>query len=430
MDLKQIINIQITRGNQTVTQAGFGVPLVLGSSAAFGDRVRSYTDMDSVAEDFDESDLEYKWALALFSQSLVPDKIMIGKRDAAVAQVSTLTPTVVDTTQYTVTINGTEHSITSDADATASEIVAALIAAINGGAEAANVTASGTTTLIVTSDHPGVAFSITASNNLAIAATTASHGVQDDIQTLQQTDNTWYCLILTSRSASEILQAASYIETQKKIFLACTSDSDVKTTSTTDVGSALKQKNYRRSSLFWSGDQADGPEAAWAGRKLPNAPGSESWRYATLVGITADNLTDTEIANLDAKNVNYYVTVAGVDVVQKGKVAQGDWIDNTRLIDWVEAQIQENIFALLISVEKIPYTDAGVATIEAVIRAQLDRGVRVGGIAKDPPYNVSFPKVSTIASQDRADRLLPDGQFSFTLAGAVGEVKINGYVSV
>lgn len=430
MDLKQIINIQITRGNQTVTQAGFGVPLVLGSSATFAERVRSYATMDAVADDFDESDLEFKWAQALFSQTLVPDKIMIGKRDAAVAQISTLTPTVANTASYTVTINGVAHTITSDADATAAEIVAALIAAINGGTQAANVTASGTTTLIVTSDNAGVPYSISASNNIAIVATTANHGVQDDIETVQQADNTWYCLLLTSRLSYEILQAASYMETQKKIFLACTSDADVKTTSTTDVGSVLKQRSYRRTSLFWSGDQANGPEAAWAGRKLPNSPGAEAWRYANLAGIAADNLTDTEITNLDAKNVNYYVTVAGVPVTQKGKVAQGDWIDNTRFVDWVEAQIQENIFALLISVEKVPYTDGGVATIEAVIRAQLDRGVRVGGIAKDPPYTVSFPKVATISPQDKADRLLPDGTFSFTLAGAVGEVKINGYVSV
>lgn len=43
--------------------------------------------------------------------------------------------TVLNSTLYTVTINGTDFTFTSDADATAAEIVAGLIADINGGAE-------------------------------------------------------------------------------------------------------------------------------------------------------------------------------------------------------------------------------------------------------------------------------------------------------
>ena len=90
-----------------------------------------------------------------------------------VAQVNTLTPTVVNASAEqtdTVTINGTAFEFTSDATPTATEIVTGLKALVNASDEP--VTATGTTTLILTADTAGVAFTVSASTNLADVATT------------------------------------------------------------------------------------------------------------------------------------------------------------------------------------------------------------------------------------------------------------------
>lgn len=430
MSLDQIVDVQITLGSKSVTRAGFGTPLVIGPNADFGeDLVRTYTSLPGVAEDFETTDDEYKWAQRLFSQEKKPKQILIGKRETAVAQVETLTPTVANEGDYRVTINGVDYEFTSDEDATAAEIVAGLLALINADTNC-KMSASGTTTLILTADNAGEANAVTASNNLAIAHTTPNHGLIEDIQAIQAANDDWYCLILTSRSDYEILQAAAFIEALRKIFIAASDEASIKTSSTTDLGTQLKGKTYNRTALIWSGDEANGPEAAWAGRKLPTDPGSEQWRYASLSGITPDVLSTTEQANLNGKNVNHYTTVGGVGIVQKGKMVGGQWIDVTRFLDWFTARVQEGIYALLVSVEKVPYTDGGVTSLEAIVRAKIEEGIRVGGISREDGYTVVSQKVADVDPQLRNDRIFPDIEFEFRLAGAIGEVTVKGFVSV
>lgn len=430
MSLDEIVNIQITLGSKSVSRAGFGVPLVLGPNGNFGgDVVRTYTGIKSVADDFDTTDEEYKWAQRLFAQEKKPKKILIGKRAAAVAQVETLTPTVLNTTLYKVTINGVDYTYTSDGTATAAEIVAAILALINADT-ACKMVATGTTTLILTADNDGEGSAVSASSNFAIAHTTASHGVIEDIQAIQRVNDDWYCLILTSREDFEILLSAAFIEAQRKIFVAASDDSTIKSAVTTDLGSMLKQRSYNRTALLWSGDEANGPEAAWAGRKLPTDPGSEQWRYANLSGIATDVLSSTEETNLNNKNVNHYTVVGGVGIVQKGKMASGQWIDVTRFLDWFTARVQEGIYALFVSVEKVPYTDGGVASLESIVRAKIEEGIRVGGISREDGYTVVSQKVAEVDPQLRQDRVFPDIEFEFRLAGAVGEVTVKGFVSV
>jgi len=430
MSLDQIVNVEITLGSKSVTRAGFGTPLVLGPNADFGpDIIRTYTNLPGVAEDFETTDEEYIWAQRLFSQEKKPKQIMIGKRGAQVAQVETLTPTAQNTALYRVTINGVDYEFTSDADATAGEIVAGLLALINADTDC-KMTASGTTTLILTADNAGEANQISATVNLTIVHTTSNHGVIEDIQAIQQVNDDWYCLILTSREEFDVLQAASFIEAVRKIFIAATEESSIKTSSITDLGSALKGKSYKRTALLWSGDEESGPDAAWSGRKLPTDPGSEQWRFANLSGITADKLSATEQANLDSKNVNHYTTVGGVGIVQKGKMVGGQWIDVTRFLDWFTARVQEGIYGLLVAVEKVPYTDGGVTSLEAIVRAKIEEGIRVGGISREDGYVVTSQKVADVDPQDRQDRIFPDIEFEFRLAGAIGEVTVKGFVSV
>ncbi len=430
MSLDQIVDVQITLGSKSVTRAGFGTPLVLGPNTDFGgELVRTYTSLPGVAEDFETTDEEYKWAQRLFSQEKKPRQILIGKRAEAVAQVETLTPTPANEAVFRVTINGVDYEFTSDEDATASEIVAGLLALINADTDC-KMTASGTSTLILTADNGGEANSVGASSNIAIAHTTPNHGVVEDIQAIQAVNDDWYCLILTSRQSYEIILAAAFIEALRKIFIAASDEPSIKTASTTDLGSQLKQKTFNRTALIWSGDEPNGPEAAWAGRKLPTDPGSEQWRYASLSGISPDLLSATEQANLNGKNVNHYTTVGGVGIVQKGKMASGQWIDVTRFLDWFTARVQEGIYALLVSVEKVSYTDGGVTSLEAIVRAKIEEGIRVGGISREDGYVVTSQKVADVDPQLRQDRIFPDIEFEFRLAGAIGEVTVKGFVSV
>lgn len=79
--------------------------------------------------------------------------------------------TVASTTMYTITVNGTDFTITSDADALDTEIQSALIAAVNGGAEPVTASASGTATVVLVGDDMGGTYTVATSANLEATQT-------------------------------------------------------------------------------------------------------------------------------------------------------------------------------------------------------------------------------------------------------------------
>jgi hypothetical protein len=84
--------------------------------------------------------------------------------------------TVVNSTAYTVTINGVEHTYTSDESASSVEVVAGIVSAINSGSEP--VTASDNTSYVsVAADSAGVPFTVSINANMSVRNTTANSSV-------------------------------------------------------------------------------------------------------------------------------------------------------------------------------------------------------------------------------------------------------------
>ena len=100
------------------------------------------------------------------------------------------------------------------------------------------------------------------------------------------------------------------------------------------------------------------------------------------------------------------------------------------LIDFIQARITENVFGLLVTKPKVPYTDPGITQIEAQINQVLQNNVIIGGIAANPPFTISVPKAVDIPSIDKAARTLNGVTFQATLTGAIHAVNINGTVTL
>lgn len=83
-DLDDIVNVQISRETETVDRANFGVPLFLvaedTAAASITERVKAYSNIDAVADDYSATDEAYKMAAAAFSQEIRPNRIKIGKK--------------------------------------------------------------------------------------------------------------------------------------------------------------------------------------------------------------------------------------------------------------------------------------------------------------------------------------------------------------
>jgi hypothetical protein len=268
---------------------------------------------------------------------------------------------------------------------------------------------------------------------LSIAQTHADPGVAADLAAILLENTTWYAIVNAYNSLAMVTAIAAWAEANGKLFLASTQDSAVITTAksgTDDIGEALQAAAYARTSIIYHPATGSFIGAAWGGRVLPLDPGSETWAYKALAGVAQYTLTPTQRANALAKNVNIYETVAGLPMTNTGIVSAGEYIDVIRFRDWLVARIQERVASLLANANKVPFTDAGIAQVEAEVRAQLREGVGVGGLSDNPMPKVTVPKAKDVSSGDKAARILRNVQFDAVLAGAIHSLVISGTVSV
>jgi hypothetical protein len=183
-------------------------------------------------------------------------------------------------------------------------------------------------------------------------------------------------------------------------------------------------------SVQWSAATGDFLDAALEGAVLPLDPGSETWAYKPLAGITVGTFTSTQRANLEAKNVGFYDTTAGLTMTWEGKVASGEYIDVVRFIDWLKARIGEAVFSALANAKKIPYTGKGIEVVANAVRGVLKQASKppVEGITED--FEVLTPAIGDVSAADKATRTLNNVSFSATLTGAIHKVNLQGVVSV
>ena len=459
MSLNDIVNVSIVTQTQGVTAAGFGVPLVLSVNATWAERVRFYADAAAVlAEpDFDATDPENLAASAVYAQNPADTRSAIGRRALLpTMQYKLDVKTATAGATYGLTVGGDDCSVVGGTGTFAShdQIVNQLYAAI---VSAPGYAAGGFTAAVVTSGGAGyhyVTLTAAVAGNwravvvgnpelLTLSLVHADPGIETDLGAIALEDNTWYGLVLPSGSKAEIKAAAHWVESNEKLFVAASPDSEIASlASTTDLGYAashdaratvaadLENSAYARTAVIYCPDPSDMADAAWLGKCLPFDPGSETWKFKTLATVGATILTATERTNILNKKANLYETVAGVNITEEGWVAAGEFIDVVRFRDWLKARMQERVYARLVNLKKIPFTDAGIALIEAEVRGQLQDGIDAGGLAADPAPVVTVPKAANVSTANKTARLLPDVKFTATLAGAIHSLTISGTISV
>lgn len=423
--LDQIIDISISLSTKSITQQGFGVPLILGTSMKLTDRVKEFADMQEVADDFAITDVEYKMAEIVFSQEKVPSTVMIGKK------------VVLPSTAITAATNpsGNIVNIQEAGIGIAAEVGASITVA---GFSTSGYNGTFTITDVIDDDNIRYAAGGTLAATPAVGSGTyvLSETYANALQMVFNANSDWYAALINSNVESDILDAAAKIESLKRFLIVRSSDVD--NLDSADTGSVLyqlKALNYDRTAFIYNGDTTTKYiDAAWAGRMLPTIPGSENWAFKVLTGVTADNLTSSQANGVLNNRGNTYENFAGQSITRFGKVVSGEYIDIIRGADWLKARLQENLFLLLINAEKVPYTDAGGDMVENSMREIFEQAVNNGFIAKDADgkglYTITIPDVSDVPLADRLVRLFSGVTFAGTLAGAINKIGIAGNLSV
>lgn len=445
-DLNNIVQVQISRETQAVAQASFGVFAIVSEfttskTTVTFDRHRYYASLTEMTDDgWLTSDLEYKAAQKVFSQNPKVDQIMIGRKDSGDADWTAALAAIQIASQnwYGFMIIATKSAqILWDADFVTGNLI--------------DITINGTavTQVPFNTSHAQTMTDLDTQIEADIANSTVTVSAAREL-TIVIADGTASAITVTvtggaSQPGSTIdyddtgvvaawKEAAAWCETEKKIYFYSSSEADILTSATTDIATFMKGQNYDRTvSIYHTNSNFEQTpawmEAGWPGEALPYDPGDQTWAYKTIAGIASYSLTSSERTNALGKNANIYTETAGVDITEQGKVASGEWIDIIRGLDWLESRLQEDVFAALVNVRKIPYTDGGVTAIAGIVEAVLNEAAGQGILVKDSIV-VTAPKVADIASADKINRLLPDIDFTATLQGAIQTVEINGVVTV
>jgi hypothetical protein len=161
-------------------------------------------------------------------------------------------------------------------------------------------------------------------------------------------------------------------------------------------------------------------------------------KFKQLPGITFEKLSTAEKAALDGKKGNAYISVGGVNMYAESFMASGTFLDEVHGVDWLQSQIESNVFTrLYAAATKVPYTDKGAAQLEQQVRDALAQGVRNGLLAPGENsegdflaegYITSVVPVADVPPADKSNRKGPTISFTAILAGAIHSIEINGVV--
>ena len=444
-----IVNVDITLNTAGTTREGFGLPLFLASTDNFEERVRGYTSLTEVAEDFDENSAAYKAAKQLWSQTPKVTQLYIGRR--AMQYTVSIPDEVTESTDYSLTVavgGGVSQPFqyTAQTDDTAEVVLNQFKTQIEANpALKDNVTVSvsgsaGSATMIITKagENDFVKVTTTA-QTLSISATTAD-SASVALAAIETYSTDWYFIATEDRTSQFVTAMASEIQARRKIFF--TASDDVKAlqgtelASATDVPAQLAKSKYTRTVCLWHHTASfDYPEMAYIAYGAPYDAGSIAWGNAQLTGVAASlqpanqrPLTSIQKSALDARSCNFIDLDGGVPVVRRGITSGGEWVDIIRGVDWLESDLKTSLRDLLINQKggKITYDDTGITRVRQVIETSLQRAVNRNFLST---YTVTVPKASQVSLADKKARILKDITFHGILAGAILDVDLKGTVA-
>ena len=253
-------------------------------------------------------------------------------------------------------------------------------------------------------------------------------------------DDDFYGVCVNDLSdATNIALVATWCQDNGKFLFTASSEGAVLTGSSENTIPGLINTDTASKKAFCiynSNTRADAtiksfPDVAYASLILGKTIGSYTGEFKTIDGIIPDKFTGTQRGFMEAINTARYNEIYGRNVVENARVLDGnnpgEYLDTEIGVDWLKTRMTEAVFTLIVNSDKVAMTDSGVASLQSVVTSSLQTAVDVGFLAS---FTVDAPSVSTLSTQDRAERKYNALTWTAVLAGAIHSTQINGTVEV
>lgn len=483
LPVSDVVNVSVTLTPLAAAVRNFGLLLILGDSNVIdvGERLRNYsgsTALTAIANDFGTSAPEYLAAVPYLSQVPQPSSVYVGRWASGATSGKLVGPTLSTAQQaisnftavssggLDITIDGTQKTLTAlnfSAAANLNAVASIITTALSGAGTVVwnsvysrfEVTSSttGTTSSVGFASAPASGTDVSAllllqsSQGGRIVAGIAAESLVSAVETLANQSTDWYGLYVASTHTvvnADVLAVAPFIEgaSPSRIYGVTTQDPTVlDPTQSTDIASELKAAKYQRTFVQYSSSSPYAAASIFGRAFTVDFTGSNTTitlKFKQEPGIVAETLTQTQASALEAKNCNVFVNYNNsTAILEQGVMANGYFFDEVHGLDWLQNQVQTNVFnALYTGATKIPQTDAGVTVLANAAEQACEQGVGNGLLAPGvwnaagfgaitqgqmlpKGYYIYQPPVSSQSQSDREARKAPTLQIAVKLAGAV-----------
>lgn len=452
LPISDVVDVDIVVSAAAPSAPTFDMGRLLGKASVlpYWDRVREYAGLAEVVVDFASNTEEYKAAEIYFADSVqrpVPEKLQIGRMfssaQAAVILSGAVSDDVDDYTGITnggfdITINGTLRQI-SAINCGSATTMANVATAIQTRLQAAlaSTTCTWNATLskfVITSPTTGTGstigsfasaptggssptdesstFGLTNADGARITQGCAAEDVTAAWTASAIVNPSHYGMALTSAfSAQENKDSMAYAQSNKKHFFFVEGSGNVLSTGdTSNLGYYGNANSYRRS----HGDShAIEPYmhmsamALYLTQDFDQPNGAITGKFKELPGISTSSLTTAQANAVKGYNLNIYVDRGGFSMLEEGVNCEGTFTDEVIGLDWIEAQLQTEVFTVLATARtKVPQTDEGVQKLVQACQRACQRAVNAGLLA---PGKWNGDAVGAIESGD----FLPAGFYVY-----------------
>ncbi|MBI0275411.1 DUF3383 family protein [Hafnia alvei] len=241
------------------------------------------------------------------------------------------------------------------------------------------------------------------------------------------------------RDKSTMIDACDWCQSNTKVFGYTSNDANMLVMGAQCQAANIYNKNYSRVLITYSASEDEYPECSILGRaSTVNFNGTDTTlvlAFKKLPSITTADISPNQLSALRAINGNAFIKAGSTSIYMDGKMADGTWFDTVQGTDWLENQIQTNVFNLFYqSTTKIPFTDSGVSLVNAAISNALRQGVTNGLIApgydtEGTFYQKGYKVTSVPISQlpdEKTTRIWSGSSFKAIGAGALQGATIDG----
>lgn len=409
-ELDNRVSISVTIADTSATRAGFGIMAIVHEHELGTQRVLTYNDLAGLSADFPLNTPVGIYGSIFFSQAFKAESIKVIEIETGESVTQALTAAaLLDNDWYEI---GLPSHVQADQEESAAYALANKKSAVNViddvTALAVTTTDLGSVLQALTNNRAATYYSGNAGQELLVSdisvvgtLATVTHTAASVALLAGDKFGVWASVLNTDLNSTWTISA---INSTTEFEFAVPTGTD--TTSATDANSWVKFNLV---------------DSAVAGKMLPQDAGSRTWDIQQLSGVTADILSGTDQTNLGGKNINWFTNVAGLNITGGlksngggGKLASGRYIDIQRGADWLESNLQVDLFELMVNEGgDLGYDALGFQKVESVISIRLNDGLDKGfltpfvsGQYAGNDWIIQMPNLADIPQADKTARLL------------------------